>query len=116
MKKGFTFTATGDHLPYDVTISLPEDASMEELLHAFENYLRASGFYIDMDDFVTVEEGKQFDVEVQDMYNKELTGKTFGTKDINKILDEVDKTLSKYTKKSNVVTFTKKGEEEDDDQ
>lgn len=113
MAKGFTFTAKGDHLPYDVTITLPEDASLEELLHAFENYLRASGFYIDMDDFVTVDQGKQFDLEVEDLYQKDLAKEPCNIANIDKILNDVDKTLAKYTKKSNVVTFIKKGEDDE---
>ena len=57
MSKGFTFIASGDRLSYDVKVTLGEDASLEEVLNAFEHFLRASGFYISMDDYISIEEG-----------------------------------------------------------
>jgi hypothetical protein len=101
MKDGYTFTYKSERSSYDVKISLPYDASLEEVLNAFENFLRASGFYIDMDDYVSIEAGVEMDFEEEE-------------ERFDKIMREVDKTFERLSKTSNVISFSKKGENNED--
>jgi len=100
MKDGYTFTYKSERSSYDVKISLPQDASLEEVLNAFENFLRASGFYIDMDDYVSIEAGVEIDFDEEERFDK--------------IIKEVDETFERLTKTSNVISFSKKGENNED--
>lgn len=105
-KKGFTFKASGDHLCYDIKIHLEEDSSLEEVLHAFENFLRSSGFYINMDDYITIEEGIEIDFtpEPDDLLTE---------KGLDKLFKDIDKTISKT---SNVVSMYKKSDKGEKDE
>lgn len=105
MKKGFTFTASGDHLSYDVKISLGEDASLEEVLNAFEHFLRSSGFYINMDDYLTIEEGIEID------FTPDST--TLTEESLDRLFKDIDKTIAKT---SNVVSLYKKTDKGEKDE
>ena len=101
-KKGYTFTASGDQLCYEIKIHLEEDSSLEEVLHAFENFLRSSGFYINMDDYITIEEGIEIDFTPEPDILTE--------KGLDKLFKDIDKTI---TKTSNVVSMYKKTDKGD---
>lgn len=105
MKKGFTFTASGDHLSYDVKISLGEDASLEEVLNAFEHFLRSSGFYISMDDYITIEEGIEIDFTPDSA--------TLTEESLDRLFKDIDKTIAKT---SNVVSLYKKADKGEKDE
>ncbi len=104
MSEGFTFIASGgDRLSYDVKVTLGEDASLEEVLNAFEHFLRASGFYISMDDYISIEEGLEIDFTPEESFDEDK----FDT-----LLKDVDKII---TKSSNVVSLhNKEGQDNDD--
>ena len=103
MKNGHTFTFVNSKpSAFAVEITLPEDASLEEVLNAFETYLRSAGFYLETDEFLTIESGADIDFtseeELEDMFR------------------EVDRTLERISKKtSNVLSFTKKAKEKKDE-
>ena len=103
MSEGFTFIASGDRLSYDVKVTLGEDASLEEVLNAFEHFLRASGFYISMDDYISIEEGLEIDFTPDGPLDED----SFDT-----LLKDVDKMIHKS---SNVVSLhNKEGQDNDD--
>jgi len=98
MKKGHTFTFADSKLgSFAVEISLPEDATLEEVLNAFETYLRSAGFYLQEDEFVTIDNGDDIDFT--------------SDQNLDKLFREVDETLDRIAKKSNVISFAKKSEE-----